>query len=120
MPALKNPRHEAFAQAIVASLANGSNESHSNGKAYRSAGYMANTSNAADSGASRLLRIVKPLGDRVAELQQEALARLEPKLDISRERIGKRLDKASRIAERLDNPAAMATCELGLLKAFHP
>jgi len=119
MPALKNPRHEAFAQAIVASLANGSNESHSNGKAYRAAGYIASNRNSADAAASRLLRIVKPLTARVAELQAEANARIQPKLDISRERIGRRLDKASRIAEAQENPAAMAQCELGMAKVFH-
>jgi hypothetical protein len=118
MPALANPRHEAFAQAIVASLANG-DAPHSNGRAYIAAGYSAKEGASADSAASSRLRLFKPILARVAELQAQALARLEPKLDISRERIGRRLDKASRIAERLDNPAAMATCELGLAKVFH-
>src|SRR5262249_15623663 len=46
--------------------------------------------------------------------------RLQPKLDLSRERIGRRLDKASRIAEEQGNASAMATSELGIAKVFHP
>src|SRR5215475_3379448 len=119
MPALKNPRHEAFAQAIVKSLATNGHERHSNGRAYIAAGYSAQSGASADSAASSRLRIFKPIIARVAELQAEALARIEPKLDISRETIGKRLRKASVMAETQQNPAAMATCELGMAKVFH-
>src|SRR5262249_43858568 len=65
-----------------------------------------------------LLRRVKPILERVRELQAEANARLQPKLDLSRERIGRRLDKASRIAEEQGNASAMATSELGIAKVF--
>jgi hypothetical protein len=65
-----------------------------------------------------LLRRVKPIIERVRELQAQADARLQPKVDLSRERIGKRLDLASRIAEQQGNAAAMATSELGIAKVF--
>src|SRR5262245_66176629 len=45
------------------------------------------------------LRKVKPILERVRELQAEQNKRLEPKLDLSKERVGRRLDQASRIAE---------------------
>src|SRR5262249_6286496 len=41
-----------------------------------------------------------------------------PKLDLSKERVGRRLDQASRIAEHQGNAAAMATSELGIAKVF--
>ena|SRR5262249_45302587 len=112
MPALANPRHEAFAQAIFQGLSQdpqpglrtgASRETFSNGKAYKRAGYLPSNTNAADAAASRLLRKVKPILERVRELQAEANKRLQPKLDLSRERIGRRLDKASRIAEEQGN-----------------
>src|SRR5215468_3940070 len=117
MPALKNPRHEAFAQAIVASLAK-HGKPIGNGHAYLEAGYKTTLEGARRS-ASRLLIFVDAIGERVAELQAQAVARIEPKLDISRETIGKRLRKASTMAEQQENPVAMATCELGLAKVFH-
>jgi|SRR5215813_5517882 len=117
MPALKNPRHEAFAQAIVAGLANGDKEPFSRGRAYHKAGYIAQ-GKAADVNAHRLLTKANHIFERVRELQAEANKRLEPKLDISRERIGRRLDKASRIAEQQENAANMVAAELGLAKVF--
>ena len=118
MPALKNPRHEAFAQAIHASLSKHGHKHIGNGHAYLEAGYRTTLEGARRS-ASRLLTFVDGIGERVAELQQQANARLEPKLDISRERIGRRLDKASRMAESQGKAGEMATCELGMAKVFH-
>ena len=120
MPALANPRHEAFAQAIVAGLSdNASRETFSNGKAYKRAGYLPSNTNAADAAASRLLRKVKPILERVRELQAEATKRLQPKLDLSRERIGRDLDQASRIAAEQKNASAMVASALGIAKVFH-
>src|SRR5262245_22056325 len=123
MPALANPRWERFAQAIVEGLANGDRKPYSQGRAYIAAGYTAKDQGkrggSAEAAASRLLNRVKPIIDRVRELQAEATKRLEPKLDISRETIGKRLRIASKMAEDDRNPAAMATCELGMAKVFH-
>src|SRR5262249_23020452 len=65
------------------------------------------------------LRLFKPILERVAELQAEANKRIEDKLDLSRETIGKRLRIASRMAERQENPAALAQCELGMARVFH-
>src|SRR4029453_8122053 len=122
MPALDNPRWERFAQAIVEGLANGDRKPYSQGRAYIAAGYTAKDQGkrggSAECAASRLLRRVKPIIERVRELQAQANARLQPKLDLSRKPIGRRLDLASRIAEQQNNAAAMATSELGIAKVF--
>ncbi len=111
MPALSNPRHEAFAQRFFAGLATGITQA----EAYRAVGYRGGTKNSADSGACRLMsRIVK----RVSELQQEALQREQPEVDVSRQRVGRRLDLASRMAEQQRNPQAIASSELGIAKVF--
>src|SRR5262245_59645419 len=119
MPAPDNPRWEAFAQAIVRGLAserpNGKNTAKA---AYLAVGYSPTNDNAARAAASRLLTNVIPVVERIKELQQQALARVDVKLDISRERIGRRLDKASRMAEQENNPVAMVQSELGLAKVF--
>src|SRR5215831_6513535 len=114
MPALANPRHEAFAQAIFAGLTGETRVKRAQSTAYLTAYPNCSNGNSAEAAASRLLRRVKPIIERVRELQAEANARLQPKLDLSRERIGKRLDLASRIAEQKGNAAAMATSELGI------
>jgi len=89
MPPHNNPRWEAFAQAIVKGLASDKpNGKNTQKAAYLAAGYSPTTEPAAEAAASRLLRKVKPILERVRELQAQALARLDPKLDISRERVG--------------------------------
>jgi len=119
MPPLENPRWEAFAQAIVRGLA----EDRPNGKntqkdAYLAAGYSTKTDNAASANASRLLRNAKSVAERVRELQAAALARMDVKLDISRERVGRNLDLASRIAQQERNSANIVASELALAKVF--
>src|SRR5262245_66695403 len=98
MPALANPRWERFAQCLVASLSDklGKNTFKA---AYIAAGYSAR-GHSAEELASRLLRKVEPIAARVKELQAQQLARIQPKLDLSKERVGRRLDLASRIAEQ--------------------
>jgi len=119
MPVLSNPRHEAFAQAIVKGLAserpNGKNTAKA---AYLAVGYSPANDQTAEAAASRLLRKVKPVVDRIRELQEQALARIDRKLDISRERIGRRLDLASRMAESGNDPVTIVSSELGLAKVF--
>src|SRR5262249_49979875 len=119
MPVLSNPRHEAFAQAIVKGLAddrpNGKNTAKA---AYLAVGYSPTTDNAARAAASRLLTNVIPVVERIKELQAEARAKLQPKLDVSRERIGRRLDLASRVAESKQDAANIVASELGLAKVF--
>src|SRR4030095_5071479 len=85
MPTLDNPRWERFAQAIVEGLANGDCKPYSQGRAYIAAGYTAKDQGkrggSAECAASRLLNRVKPIIERVRELQAEAnklLARLRP------------------------------------------
>ena len=56
--------------------------------------------------------------ERVGELQAEQYKRLQPKLDISKERIGRRLHMASEMAEQDRNPHAVVASELGLAKVF--
>jgi hypothetical protein len=122
MPALDNPRWERFAQAIVEGLANGDCKPYSQGRAYIAAGYTAKDQGkrggSAECAASRLLNRVKPILERVRELQAEFLARNQSKIDLSRERVGRRLDLASRIAEEQKNPSAIASSELGIAKVF--
>jgi hypothetical protein len=118
MPALSNPRYERFAQALFAGLAGETRVKRAQSTAYLAAYPNCSKGNPAEAAASRLLRRVKPIADRVRELQAEANARLQPKIDLSRERVGRRLDLASRIAEEQKNPSAIASSELGIAKVF--
>ena len=94
-----------FAQAIVAGLANDRPNGKNTAKAaYLAVGYSPTNDNAARAAASRLLTNVIPVVESIKELQALALARVDAKLDISRERIGRRLDRASRMAEQENNP----------------
>lgn len=74
MPVLANPRWERFAQCIVQGLAD-RNQNYSQREAYKRAGYATTNNNSTDAAASRLLRRVKPIIDRVAEIQQQAAKR---------------------------------------------
>ena len=117
MPVLAKPRHEAFAQALFAALSDG--QAYSQGRAYRAAGYLASNANSADAAASRLLRNVKPILNRVRELVAEANARNQHTIDLSRERIGRDLDEAYRTAKEAKNASAMVASALGIAKVFH-
>src|SRR5262249_54832808 len=74
MPALKNPRHEAFARAIFAGLFQ-PNPYPTHGHAYVAVGYRAKgvgeAGRSAEVNASRLLKNAK-IFDRVRELQEQA------------------------------------------------
>jgi hypothetical protein len=121
-PPLDNPRWELFAQKIVEGLVNGHREAFSQGRAYIAAGYKAKDAGkaggSAETNASRLLKNAQSIAERVKELQAQALARIEHKLDVSRERVGKRLDMASRKAENEGNTANIIAAELGIAKVF--
>src|SRR5262245_11474991 len=119
MPALSNPRYERFAQALFAGLARETRVKRAQSTAYLTAYPNCSNGNSAEAAASRLLRRVKPIIERVRELQAEANKRLEPKIDLSRERIGKRLDLASQIAEQERNAQGIVASELGIAKVFH-
>lgn len=111
MPELANPRHERFAQVFAAGIGQGISQH----EAYRASGYKAPSYGAAKVSASRLLLTI---ANRVRELQQEHVAKLQAKLDLSKERVGRRLDLASRMAERQENAPAIATAEAHIAKVF--
>jgi phage terminase small subunit len=73
MPVLTNPRHEAFALAIVESITKGKYKTQA--EAYRAAGYKPTSEASAKACASRLLTIANRVGDRVRELQEQVARR---------------------------------------------
>jgi|SRR5215831_215034 len=117
MPALANPRHEAFAQAIFAGLTGRTRIERAQSTAYLEAYPSCSPGPAAWTNASRLLRRAK-VWERIGELQAEANKRIQPKLDISKETIGRRLRMASEMAEQDRNPNGITAAELGLAKIF--
>jgi len=120
MPALANPRHEAFAQVIFAGLVQ-PNLYSTHGAAYAAVGYTSNgvgkAGGTAEANASRLLKKAK-IFDRVQELQQEHYKRVNKKIDLSKERVGRRLDLASTLAEQDRNVQGIVASELGIAKVF--
>src|SRR5215510_6212058 len=119
MPALSNPRYERFAQALFAGLVGETRIKRAQSTAYLTAYPNCSKGNPAEAATSRLLRRVKPIADRVRELQAEANARLQPKLDLSRERVGRNLDYASQLAKQQDNPTAIVHSETAIAKLFN-
>ena len=69
MPALTNPRHEAFAQAIFSGIVGAKGGASSQAEAYRRAGYHVTNGNSARACASRLLMFANGIGERIKELQ---------------------------------------------------
>jgi hypothetical protein len=118
MPALSNPRHEAFAQAIFKGLGGKTRQERAASTAYLQAYPSCTNGNSAEAAASRLLRRVKPILDRVLELQAEQAKRTQRKIDISRDRLARRLDLASTMAEQQGNPAGIVASEMGIAKVF--
>jgi hypothetical protein len=118
MPALSNPRHEAFAQALFAGLAGETRVKRAQSTAYLTAYPNCSNGNSAEAAASRLLRRVKPILDRVLELQAEQAKRTQRKVDISRDRLARRLDMASTMAEQQGNVAGIVSSEMGIAKVF--
>jgi hypothetical protein len=111
MPALPNPRHERYAQEFFKGLSNGITQH----EAYKAAGYSPSNKNSAKAGASRLMLTIV---NRVRELQEESNKRVQHKVDLSRERVGRRLDLASRMAEAQSNPQAIVASEMSIAKLF--
>ena len=112
MPALPNPRHERYAQEFFKGLSNGITQH----EAYKAAGYLPSNKNSAKAAASRLMLTI---ANRVRELQEESNKRVQHKVDLSRERVGRRLDLASRMAEEQGNAHGIVASELGIAKVFH-
>jgi hypothetical protein len=118
MPALSNPRYERFAQALFAGLAGETRIKRAQSTAYLAAYPNCSKGNPAEAAASRLLRRVKPILDRVLELQAEQAKRTQRKIDISRDRLARRLDMASNLAEQQGNVAGIVASEMGIAKVF--
>src|SRR5262245_54055305 len=116
MPALSNPRHEAFAQAIFAGLTGKTRIERAQSTAYLKAYANCSSGNSAEAAASRLLRRVKPILERVRELQAESMARQQHSIDLSRDRVGRDLDLAFRTAKEQGNATAMVSSALGIAK----
>src|SRR5262249_39271007 len=119
MPALANPRWERFALALFAALHGKTRIDPPQPTAYLAAYPNCKPGNSAEAAASQLLRRIKPITERVRELQAEQSAKIQKKIDLSRERVGRRLDLASQMAERQENPNGIATAELGIARVFH-
>jgi len=119
MPALANPRWERFALALFAGLDGKTRIERAQSTAYLAAYPNCKPGNSAESAASQLLRRIKPITERVRELQAEQSAKIQKKIDLSRERVGRRLDLASQMAERLENPTAIVNSETAIAKIFH-
>src|SRR6516162_1167395 len=69
MPALSNPRHEAFAQAIFAGLAGKTRIERAQSTAYLKAYPNCSSGNSAEACASKLLRRAKRSEEHTSELQ---------------------------------------------------
>src|SRR5215813_9032966 len=69
MPVLRNPRHEAFAQAIFNGIVGAKGGATSQAEAYRRAGYHVTNDNSARACASRLLTFANGIAERIKELQ---------------------------------------------------
>ena len=118
MPALKNPRWEAFAQALFIGLGGKTRQERANSTAYLTAYPGSTAPGSAKASAARLLTRVSPILDRVRELQAEQAQRTQKKVDISRDRLARRLDMASTLAEQQGNVAGIVSSELGIAKIF--
>src|SRR6516165_7083915 len=117
MPALKNPRHEAFARAIFIGLFQP--DLHpTHGHAYNAAGYRAigvgEAGGSAEVNACRLLKKAKIL-DRVHELQAEAAERTQE----SAEKCVRELNQLRRDAHADKAYAAAVSAVMGKAKILN-
>jgi hypothetical protein len=117
MPPVPNPRHEAFAQALFIGLGGKTRQERSQQHAYLTA-YPNSSTAAAKTSASRLLTRANHIFERVRELQAEQAKKTQRKIDISRDRLARRLDLASTMAEQQQNVAGIVASEMGIAKVF--
>jgi phage terminase small subunit len=109
MPALSKPRWERFAQAIAMGLGD---ETWSQGRAYAAAGFNVSNQNSADAAASRMLRRVKPITDRVRELQAQAAKRTV----VTVASIVGELEEARELAKRTEQTSTMVAASTAKAK----
>jgi hypothetical protein len=114
MPALPNPRHELFAQAIVAGLAGKTRIERAQSTAYLAAYPNCSKGNSAEAAASRMLRRVKPILERVREIQQAAAKRIEE----TPKRIAQELNEVRDEARKDKAHAAAVSAILGKAKVL--
>src|SRR5215475_4240644 len=119
MPALANPRWERFAQCLVEGLLNGHRKPFSHGRAYIAAGYLAKDAGkpggSAEAAASRLLKKVKPILDRVRELQAELAAQTKE----TREKCVQELNELKRDAHAGKAYGAAVSAVMGKAKLLN-
>jgi hypothetical protein len=118
MPALSNPRHEAFAYALFIGLAGKTRQERAASTAYLAAYPSCSPGHSAESAAHRLLRRVEPILARVQELQAEQAKKTQRKIDVSRERVARDLDEAISIAKTQQNPQGITSAAMGIAKVF--
>jgi hypothetical protein len=118
MPALQNPRWEAFAQALFIGLGGKTRLERAQSTAYLTAYPNNRGGHSAESAASRLLRRVEPITARVLELQAEQAKRIQRKIDVSRDRLARDLDDAITMAKAQENVAGIVAGALGIAKVF--
>ena len=117
MPALSNPRHERFAQAIYQCMAiegAGMPRPYSQAAAYKAAGYNVTNGNSARSCASRLLTFANGIAERLAELQAEHARRKAVTVDS----IVDELEEARTIAREEKQTGAMVQASSTKAKLF--
>jgi len=114
MPALDNPRHEAFARALFAGLHAETRIERAQSTAYRIAYPSCAPGNSAEAAASRLLRRVKPICDRVNEL----VAELAKQKKVTIETITDEYNEARAKADRLDQTAVMLEASKAKAKLY--
>jgi dynactin complex subunit len=115
MPALKNPRHEAFAQAIFGGIVNAKGGAHSQAEAYRRAGYNVTNGNSARACASRLLMFANGIGERIKELQAIAADQAVE----SAEKMARELNEIQHEARADKAHAAAVSAVLGKAKVLN-
>ncbi len=100
MPALKNPRHEKFAQGLSRGL--------TADQAYQDAGFKANRGNAAT------LKANQSISDRVDELKEKAAERTVVTIDD----IARQLDEDRQFARQNGASAAAVSATMGKAKVL--
>jgi len=111
MPALKNPRHEAFAQSLFTGLSEGLTRA----ECYSRSGYTQNP-NAASACSARLLNATGHIVERVRELQEQAAAKAAKAKAVTIESIVDELDEAREMARSEKQASAMIAASQGKAK----
>jgi len=115
MPALQNPRHEAFALAIFAGLAGKTRIDRAHSTAYLKAYPNCGKGNSAEAAASRLLRRVKPILERIRELQAE----LANDTKETREKVVSELNELKSLAQAKHAYGAAVSAVMGKAKLLN-